>query len=121
MVCGRSYHGGDVQDGCGTTFNWTQAPSYVTTSETLNMKQFEERKPAEVQRTRHWISVNQTPMKCDLCLNDLIGLRLLCIHCPDFNMCLECSIQKGHNANHICKIIRNTETSNNNEVYEEKN
>ena len=28
MVCGRNYHGGDVQDGCGASFNWTSAKRY---------------------------------------------------------------------------------------------
>ena len=28
MVCGQDAHGGNVQSGCGTKFNWTQAEAY---------------------------------------------------------------------------------------------
>jgi hypothetical protein len=32
MICGQNYHGGDVQNGCGANFRWTEAPPYVPDS-----------------------------------------------------------------------------------------
>jgi hypothetical protein len=29
MVCGRNYHGGDNQNGCGKNFDWSKAPPYI--------------------------------------------------------------------------------------------
>lgn len=29
MICGRNYHGGDQQSGCGKAFKWSQATPYV--------------------------------------------------------------------------------------------
>lgn len=29
MICGQDAHGGNVQSGCGTKFNWTQAGRYT--------------------------------------------------------------------------------------------
>lgn len=28
MKCGGDYHGGNTQNGCGASFNWSQAPPY---------------------------------------------------------------------------------------------
>jgi hypothetical protein len=41
MVCGRDYHGGNDQSGCGQSFTWEQAKPYVATSD---------QKPEEVMR-----------------------------------------------------------------------
>jgi hypothetical protein len=32
MICGRDAHGGNVQSGCGTKFNWAQAQPYTATA-----------------------------------------------------------------------------------------
>ena len=32
MVCGRDAHGGNIQSGCGKSFNWTKAQPYTATS-----------------------------------------------------------------------------------------
>jgi len=34
MVCGRNYHGGDQQSGCGQGFRWSQALPYVPIANT---------------------------------------------------------------------------------------
>ncbi len=34
MVCGRNYHGGDDQSGCGHGFNFSQAPPYAPIANT---------------------------------------------------------------------------------------
>ena len=31
MICGRNWHGGNIQDGCGHHFNWSQAEPYHST------------------------------------------------------------------------------------------
>jgi hypothetical protein len=41
MVCGRDYHGGNDQSGCGQNFTWSQAKPYVAAPD---------RKPEEVMR-----------------------------------------------------------------------
>jgi hypothetical protein len=41
MICGKDYHGGNDQSGCGQNFTWDQAKPYVPTSN---------RKPEEVMR-----------------------------------------------------------------------
>ncbi|CAF3153334.1 unnamed protein product, partial [Rotaria sp. Silwood2] len=41
MVCGRDYHGGNDQSGCGQSFSWDQAKPYVAAPD---------RKPEEVMR-----------------------------------------------------------------------
>jgi hypothetical protein len=32
MICGQDAHGGNVQSGCGTKFNWVQAQPYTATA-----------------------------------------------------------------------------------------
>ena len=34
MVCGRNYHGGDDQSGCGHGFRWSAAPPYQPIADT---------------------------------------------------------------------------------------
>jgi hypothetical protein len=31
MICGKDAHGANLQSGCGTKFDWTQAEPYTTT------------------------------------------------------------------------------------------
>ena len=65
MVCGRNYHGGDQQDGCGNQFNITTAPKYVA-------KNAQERKVQDVTvskpeaETKHEI-IKGINMLCDAC------------------------------------------------------
>ncbi len=33
MICGQDAHGGNIQSGCGTKFNWTKAQPYTATNE----------------------------------------------------------------------------------------
>jgi hypothetical protein len=33
MICGQDAHGGNIQSGCGTKFNWTTAQPYTATTE----------------------------------------------------------------------------------------
>lgn len=30
MICGGDYHGGNNQNGCGTSFHWSTAAKYVS-------------------------------------------------------------------------------------------
>lgn len=45
MVCGRNFHGGNVQDGCGYSFNWSQAKCYVSH---VNTEPKEKLEPIEI-------------------------------------------------------------------------
>lgn len=65
MICGRNWHGGNIQDGCGHHFNWSQAQPYRSTVP----------KPEEGKLTiqipeiaREAVHVGVT---CDLCHNEI--------------------------------------------------
>lgn len=47
MVCGRNYHGGDDQSGCGQEFRWSQARPYVPINTGPAQVQFDMMAPAQ--------------------------------------------------------------------------
>eukprot|EP01038_Epipyxis_sp_PR26KG_P008068 gene8068-10931_t len=126
MVCGRNYHGGDIQNGCGASFNWTTAPAYVAQiGDKKTPAELDIIPPIEAQEVRHMIN-EDTPYHCDRCHEPIIGPRISCINCPIYNICLNCSTlpveypfydndDKSqniiyHTSEHICSIIyRNNE------------
>ena len=66
MVCGRNYHGGNVQDGCGAHFNWSQAEPYH--SETLRRPDQEELKIDIPEIAREYV---HTGIVCDICHEEI--------------------------------------------------
>jgi hypothetical protein len=115
MACGRNYHGGDNQSGCGKEFRWTQAAPYVAdtgarrTVNELNMPE-----PQEAQQVEHLIAIG-IPLKCDGCHAPIIGPRIKCLNCPSTNLCLTCSYNsRAHvhchdHKNHVCTVVWRSE------------
>lgn len=110
MVCGRNYHGGDVQMGCGSQFNWLEAKPYV--ADAGHMREVDdfvlvEPEPMDVlrkQSARHFV-FEKFAMRCDLCDKGIIGPRINCINCRIFNMCLSCSLTDQHSKDHCCQVF----------------
>lgn len=50
MVCGRNYHGGDQQSGCGQAFKWSQALPYVPIANTGAQEVRNDMPPPEQQK-----------------------------------------------------------------------
>ncbi|CAF0915545.1 unnamed protein product [Rotaria sordida] len=85
MVCGRNYHGGDQQSGCGNNFNWDQAEPYIPiTNRALEQIKNDLPRPENKQRVVH------TGIRCDGCHNDVEGILFSCIHCPSLIYCEKC-------------------------------
>jgi hypothetical protein len=102
MVCGRSYHGGDQQPGCGLEFNWSTAKKYeVRLEQTHEMPAWA---PSRL-RGRHAFH----PFTgCSMCgSNCIAGPRFRCIHCPAFDVCGNCEPKLGdvHPADHVFEIL----------------
>lgn len=110
MVCGENYHGGNIQNGCGARFNWSQAPPYVSNAgQAKNIGEFRRQIPQNMAQVKHEIYPGEA-LPCDSCRQPIIGVRLFCIHCPSFNQCLQCSINQPHLDGHVFKVMyRNDE------------
>ena len=59
MVCGRNYHGGDNQNGCGQGFQWSTAPAYTADFGELRTTTFNEQTPQQVAQVQHMIAAEQ--------------------------------------------------------------
>lgn len=112
MICGRNYHGGDNQSGCGAKLAWSTAPPYVAnTGQKRTINETNVPKPDEAQQVKHYIITNEIPMTCDGCRQDIVGPRINCLNCPSTNLCFDCSGNKRinnvptHLESHICTVI----------------
>uniref|UniRef100_A0A6B2L4W0 RBR-type E3 ubiquitin transferase n=1 Tax=Arcella intermedia TaxID=1963864 RepID=A0A6B2L4W0_9EUKA len=104
MVCGSDYHGGNIQNGCGKRFNWSQSQPYKSTGLSGPKTVEFQPPPNPKQRTRHgdWIP-------CDNCKQQIVGLRFSCVHCRSFNLCENCEFKVDHHKNHVFRIFEKTE------------
>ena len=117
MVCGRNYHGGDVQMGCGKPFSWSQARPYVADIGDRKTKDELASSSIVLQATVDHMIFEGEPMLCDSCrqaqhifilfidlfdnlvclivivLQPIRGPRIKCINCPDHNICLICDVK----------------------------
>lgn len=102
MVCGRNYHGGDVQDGCGANFNWSTARPYR--SDIHSKKRVEPMPIPELAK-----EVVHEGVACNRCGDEIKGLRFTCIHCPCYDLCEKCEMEGTleHPKDHIWRIISN--------------
>jgi len=103
MRCGENYHGGDKQDGCGATFNWTGAPKYKPKLTRRVVPRLDiDRLKVEGKDARHFM------VSCDHCgAAHIRGPRFRCVHCPSFNLCADCDFRAaaGHSDEHVFEII----------------
>lgn len=99
MICGRNYHGGDVQDGCGASFNWATAKPYRSKTKL--------KKVAPMPMPDLAKEVVHMGVMCNRCGNEIKGLRFTCIHCPGYDLCEKCEAEGTleHNKDHIWRII----------------
>eukprot|EP00946_MAST-07B_sp_MAST-7B-sp1_P001900 g1900.t1 len=89
MVCGRDYHGGNQQDGCGHRFDKRRARKYKSTGVRQREVAALNVSAPDFQELKHEI-VEGTSIKCDDCQEDIVGPRFECIHCPAYNLCAGC-------------------------------
>lgn len=99
MTCGRDYHGGNTQPGCGTSFNWNTARPYQAeaVADVTDAPAFTARPPEELRAQTHGL------FKCDVCHNDIVGLRFRSIHSAGFNTCIKC--EAGFAASHPAHVF----------------
>lgn len=110
MRCGENWHGGAKQSGCGKTFDWAKAPPYQAI--------IEERSLPDVDIERALLSgagCRHLSTRCAVCQNMVQGLRFRCIHCEDFNLCMDCersfasSATPMHPIDHVFEVLSSPE------------
>lgn len=103
MVCGRNYHGGELQPGCGHRFNWKKAKPYVANVEHRELTQLS----TEQLRLRGRSAFHPFT-ECQVCgAVGMAGPRFRCLHCPSFDACRSCesSLLTEHQAGHVFEIM----------------
>jgi hypothetical protein len=101
MVCGRAYHGGDQQPGCGAEFNWASAKPYEANVARRDLPAFSDASRLRGRNVFHPFTT------CSLCgTSGLAGLRFSCIHCQSFDVCSTCEPRLAdlHEADHVFEI-----------------
>jgi len=100
MSCGRDYHGGNVQNGCGAKFNWKTAQPYKSSA--TRVEKLTVPKPPAANEYVH-----PEYIVCDSCKKRVVGLLFSCVNCECYFLCEECEFkpQKNHNKNHCFCII----------------
>jgi len=103
MKCGSNYHGGNVQPGCGHSFNWANAPRYQRRVER------EQELPAlDVPAAKlRSAGVRHFFVSCSLCQRCVRGPRFRCVHCEAFDVCLACEprLAQEHPHDHVFEVI----------------
>eukprot|EP00931_Biecheleriopsis_adriatica_P066324 TRINITY_DN40712_c0_g1_i1.p1 TRINITY_DN40712_c0_g1~~TRINITY_DN40712_c0_g1_i1.p1 ORF type:complete len:683 (+),score=91.65 TRINITY_DN40712_c0_g1_i1:232-2049(+) len=108
MICGRSYHGGDSQPGCGRRFNWATARPY-----TANVgRRRPETRIEDVQLRVRGRKSFHAFTDCSICGQQGIhGIRFRCIHCESMNVCSSCEPHLGdlHDVSHVFELMFESE------------
>jgi len=107
-ICGRDYHGGNVQQGCGTKFYWSKIQIYKS-SIPLGPKQ--EQNEITIPELPSDQEVDHGEYRCDNCHDLIKGFRFSCIHCPCCNFCSECEEDSilSHSKDHMFRLINQNE------------
>ncbi|KAK8813305.1 hypothetical protein WA158_002897 [Blastocystis sp. Blastoise] len=104
MICGRNWHGGNIQDGCGADFKWSKAEAYIPDIPKKRVIYFNEKKPKEMVLTNH-----DDKFYCCMCgVCPIRGYRFKCINCLSFYICEQCEFdehEKHCKGQHIFKLI----------------
>jgi hypothetical protein len=116
MVCGRNYHGGDVQNGCGHSFGWSSAPAYRPTRAD-HVTATIPKMGADYQGHRMlWEKEPGIFLNCAMCKEMIRGPLFLCIDCLACCACLRCANGMGSAAggqhrpeSHVFSILWNLE------------
>jgi len=102
MVCGRSYHGGDQQPGCGHVFDWARARPYEAHVRRRELPQADAESRLRGRDAFHPFT------DCSVCgAQGLAGLRFRCLHCETFDVCSTCEPRLGdlHQTDHVFEIL----------------
>jgi len=106
MVCGRNYHGGNQQNGCGTHFSWSTAPPYIADAGNQpNIPNFNDVPPQEAAKYHHYIIQDQ-PELCSDCGGAVVGPKATCIHCVGgaYVLCVRCQAKPHADGSHIFRL-----------------
>lgn len=100
MHCGQNYHGGEVQNGCGEGFRWSEAAQYKRklvddpTYRKVHLATIQlgtDRPPPREELLVEWLTSTGDLVLCDACKLQLRGPKFTCLHCPDvFVVCHAC-------------------------------
>lgn len=111
MKCGTDAHGGNRQNSCGSMFSWSKAPRYTPRVEQRPVQPLDFNKiRVEGRGLRHFM------VMCDGCRTMHIrGPRLHCIHCPEFNVCVDCDFQSSvvHDKDHVFEVLFTPQSAHN--------
>mmetsp|Transcript_92016 Transcript_92016/g.168756 ORF Transcript_92016/g.168756 Transcript_92016/m.168756 type:complete len:801 (-) Transcript_92016:19-2421(-) len=114
MKCGQNYHGGDVQNGCGKSFKWSEALSYTPQSADHLSRPTREvlATPSERQKMYWTVGAPDVFVRCAMCKEVVEGPLFLCIDCHACCSCLKCANGFGAAAggkhlpeSHVFKIL----------------
>lgn len=90
MVCGRNYHGGDVQNGCGESFKWSSAPAYRRQTAD-HIRRVEGAAFGPAPQLAVWEYQPGSYLRCAMCKQAIEGPLFLCIDCNACCACLLCA------------------------------
>ena len=118
MVCGRDYHEGNTQNGCGAGFRWNEAKAYSSDNadnrrfdNLMNSNRFTSLQPERV--VEYFREDNGSYAECELCAERIQAVKLQCINCPYLVVCVRCETEAirsthasavMHDAQHVFKL-----------------
>lgn len=95
MICGRNYHGGDTQNGCGASFNWSAAPAYRAQEPTHIPAMAVEEFGGPEAHNMLWECDPGVYLRCAMCKFAIRGPLFLCIDCTACCACFRCANGMG--------------------------
>ena len=111
MKCGRDYHGGQVQQGCGNDFNWEEAVPYKAAGveEKLTDKERGGAKRGKVEEDAFQsakANLRHPFVTCANCgVSNFAGARFQCVNCPDADFCASCARRCEHDPRHVIRML----------------
>lgn len=111
MVCGKNYHGGNDQPGCGCKFNWGDAAPYIAVAKAMPDSSgipSKPRAPHQREIAKRGVGAFHPFVDCSLCGSKGIeGPCFRCIHCESFSICSLCEPRAStlHSADHVFEIM----------------
>jgi len=100
-VCGRDTDGGgNIQNGCGQSFDWRSAPPYqAEIPDQSAIDRIIVEAPARAEGVVH-------DCFCSRCRSQISGIRFRCLHCLRFNLCSGCeAVEHTHDKDHVFQIL----------------
>lgn len=105
MVCGRNWHGGNSQNGCGKDFRWSQALPYQKAEIKKKVVEFNEAPVEDIIKCTH-----DKIFSCAICgKRPIIGYRFKCLNCCCCYLCEECDRNRSNEhegGKHVFEVIR---------------